>query len=78
MEGHTAILSFIITFGLVKAISNYLAGKYTRVFGRKKILVLGWLLGLPVTILIIFGSSWNMILLANVFLGWILHGNTET
>lgn len=69
LSGHTVILSFIITFGLVKAITNYFAGKYAGSLGRKKILVLGWLFGLPVPFLLIFASSWNMILLANIFLG---------
>jgi Arabinose efflux permease len=69
ISGHTAILSFIITFGLVKSIANYVAGKYARTFSRKKILVTGWLFGLPVPFLLIFASSWDMILLANVFLG---------
>lgn len=69
IEGHTAILSFIITFGLVKALSNYVAGKFARSVGRKKILVAGWLFALPVPFLIIYADSWNMILLANVFLG---------
>lgn len=69
LSGHTVLLSFIITFGLVKAISNYFAGKFTRIFSRKKILIVGWLFALPVPFLIIYAQSWNMILLANVFLG---------
>lgn len=69
LSGHTVLLSFIITFGLVKAISNYFAGKFTRIFSRKKILIAGWLFALPVPFLIIYAQSWNMILLANVFLG---------
>jgi MFS family permease len=69
IKGHTVILSFIITFGLMKAISNYVAGKYTRTFGRKNILVIGWLFGLPVPFLLIFATSWNTVLLANIFLG---------
>jgi MFS family permease len=69
LTGHTLIISFIITFGLAKAITNYVAGKYARRFGRKKILVAGWLLGLPVPFLLIFANSWDIILVANVFLG---------
>lgn len=69
IDGHAALLSFIITFGLMKSIANYLAGKYTRTFGRKNILIAGWLMALPVPFLLIFADSWSMILLANVFLG---------
>ncbi len=69
MQGHTALLSFIITFGLIKSIANYVAGRYTKRFGRKQILLVGWLAALPVPFLLIFANSWAMILMANVFLG---------
>ena len=69
ITGNTVLLSFIITFGLVKAISNYLAGRFTQIFSRKKILLVGWLFALPVPFLIIYATSWEMILFANVFLG---------
>lgn len=69
ISGHAALLSFIITFGLIKSISNYAAGKYTQTFGRKKILIAGWLMALPVPFLLIFANSWTLILVANVFLG---------
>lgn len=69
IDGHTALLTFIITFGLMKSIANYLAGKYTRIFGRKNILLAGWLMALPVPFLLIFGNTWSLILIANVFLG---------
>jgi MFS family permease len=69
LNGNAVVLSFIITFGLAKAITNYFAGKYAGTFGRKKILVLGWLFGLPVPFLLIFATSWNTILVANIFLG---------
>lgn len=69
MQGHTALLSFIITFGLIKSIANYVAGRYTKLVGRKSMLMLGWVAALPVPFLLIFANSWSMILLANVFLG---------
>ncbi len=69
VNGHYAILSFIIAFGFVKAISNYIAGKYATSLSRKRLLVMGWLFGLPVPFLLIFASSWNMVIIANIFLG---------
>jgi MFS family permease len=69
VDGHYAILSFIIAFGFVKAVSNYIAGKFAGKLSRKKLLVAGWLFGLPVPFLLIFASSWNVVIIANVFLG---------
>src|SRR3989338_6676235 len=65
----SAILSFIIVFGFSKALTNYLAGRFSDKYGRKIILVIGWLFAIPVPFLLISASSWNMILLANLFLG---------
>lgn len=65
----TAALSFIISFGFSKAIVNYFAGYIADRFGRKKVLILGWVFGLFVPILIIFAPSWEVILFANVLLG---------
>ncbi len=48
----TAILSFIVTFGLVKAVANLFAGRMGDRYGRKRILVVGWLIGLPVPLLV--------------------------
>lgn len=69
LEAKSAILSFIVVFGLTKAITNYFAGRLSDKFGRKKILVLGWITAIPIPMLFIFAQSWNWILLANVFLG---------
>lgn len=69
LEAKSAILSFIVVFGLTKAITNYFAGRLSDKFGRKKILVLGWITAIPIPVLFIFAQSWNWILLANVFLG---------
>ncbi len=65
----TAILSFIATFGLVKAGSNLFAGRMGDRYGRKRILVAGWLFGLPVPLLLIFAPFWSWIIFANVLLG---------
>ena len=65
----TAILSFIIVFGIVKAITNYYTGTLANKFGRKKLLVAGWLIGIPIPFILMFASSWSWILAANVLLG---------
>ena len=65
----TAIFSFIVTFGLVKAFSNLFAGGLADRFGRKRILVAGWLLGVPVPFILIYAPSWEWIVAANVLLG---------
>ena len=65
----TAILSFIATFGLVKAGANLFAGRMGDRYGRKRILVAGWLFGLPVPLLLIFAPSWGWVIFANVLLG---------
>lgn len=65
----TAILSFLVSFGLVKAFANLFAGRLGDRVGRKRILVLGWLIGLPVPLLIIVAPSWGWVVFANVLLG---------
>lgn len=65
----TAILSFIIVFGIVKAISNYFAGAFANKIGRKNLLVIGWVFGLPVPFMLMFAPSWDWIVAANVLLG---------
>jgi len=69
MAAKTAILSFIIAFGMVKAITNYYTGVLADRFGRKNLLVLGWVVALPIPFLLIYAESWNVIVLANVLLG---------
>jgi len=69
VASRTAILSFIVTFGVAKALSNLFAGRASDNFGRKRILVLGWLFGLPVPFIIMFAPAWSWIVAANVFLG---------
>lgn len=65
----TAILSFIMAFGLAKAVANYYTGRLANSFGRKKLLVAGWLLALPVPILLIYANNWNWVIAANILLG---------
>lgn len=63
------ILSFLVSFGIVKALANLFAGRFSDRIGRKRILVLGWLIGLPVPLLIMIAPSWGWIIFANVLLG---------
>ena len=65
----TAILSFIIVFGIVKAITNYYTGALANKFGRKKLLVAGWIIGIPIPFILMFAPSWDWIIAANVLLG---------
>ena len=62
-------LSFIVSFGIVKALANLFAGRFSDRIGRKQILVTGWLFALPVPFLIIFAPSWGWIVFANLLLG---------
>ena len=65
----TAILSFIIVFGIVKAITNYFTGALANKIGRKNLLTTGWLFGIPVPFILMFANSWDWIVAANVLLG---------
>lgn len=65
----SAILSFIIVFGIVKAISNYFAGTFANKIGRKNLLIIGWVVGIPVPFLLMYAPSWDWIIAANVLLG---------
>ena len=69
MAVKTAILSFIIVFGISKALTNYFMGRLANRYGRKSLLVTGWLFAIPVPFLLFYAQSWNWILWANVFLG---------
>ena len=65
----SAILSFITAFGLSKAATNYLTGRLANRFGRKNLLLFGWLLALPIPCILIYAGSWNWVIFANVLLG---------
>jgi MFS family permease len=64
-----AILSFIMTFGFVKAGTNFFAGRLGDRYGRKKVLIVGWLFGIPVPFLLMWAPTWGWIVFANVLLG---------
>jgi MFS family permease len=65
----SAALTYIVAFGLTKAATNFLAGTLADRYGRKPVLVVGWLIGLPVPLLIIWAPTWTWIVAANVLLG---------
>lgn len=65
----TAILSFIIAFGVSKAITNYFTGKLANKVGRKNLLLLGWLVAIPIPFILIYAPSWNWVVFANILLG---------
>lgn len=63
------VLSFITVFGLFKAITNYFTGVLANRFGRKNLLVFGWLVGIPIPFILMYGNNWNWIIAANILLG---------
>jgi len=69
LTAKTAMLSFIVVFGVAKAITNYGTGRLADRFGRKRLLVAGWLVAAPVPFLLMWAPSWTWVLIANLFLG---------
>lgn len=69
IAARTAILSFIVVFGIVKAVTNYFTGALANRWGRKNLLLLGWFLGIPVPFILMNAPDWNWIIAANVLLG---------
>lgn len=69
LDQYTTALTYIVAFGLSKAATNYFAGTLSDRYGRKPVLVAGWLVAIPVPLMLIFGPSWGWIVAANVFLG---------
>jgi MFS family permease len=69
LAAFTSALTFIVAFGAVKAATNFFAGTLSDRFGRKPVLVAGWLIGLPVPLLLIWAPSWAWVVVANVLLG---------
>jgi MFS family permease len=69
LASKSAVLSFIATFGVVKALTNFFAGRLCDSYGRRRVLLAGWLVGLPVPFLVIWAPSWSWIVFANVLLG---------
>lgn len=64
-----AILSFIAVFGVTKAAANYFAGRFSDRWGRKPVLIVGWLIAIPTPFLIMWAPTWGWVVVANVFLG---------
>ncbi|WP_433381193.1 MFS transporter [Streptosporangium sp. CA-115845] len=69
VQAYTAILTYIVAFGATKAASNFFAGTLSDRFGRKPVLIAGWLVGLPIPVLLIWAPNWEWIVAANVLLG---------
>ncbi|MDJ0351084.1 MFS transporter, partial [Cryobacterium sp. PH29-G1] len=69
LDRYTGALTFILAFGLAKAGTNYFAGTLSDRYGRKPVLIAGWLIAIPVPLLLIVGPSWGWIVAANVILG---------
>jgi MFS family permease len=69
LASKTVTLSFLVSFGIVKALSNLFAGRFSERIGRKRILVSGWLAGLGVSIILILAPNWGWVVFANLLLG---------
>ena len=69
ISSKSAILSFIVAFGITKAIANYFTGKLANKIGRRNLLIIGWFLALPIPFIIIYANSWSWIIVANMLLG---------
>ena len=69
LAARTAVLSFIVVFGVTKALTNYAAGRFADRVGRKQVLVAGWVVAVPVPFMLMWAPSWNWILVANALLG---------
>lgn len=66
----TAILSFITAFGISKALANYYTGRLANKYGRKNLLLIGWLLAIPIPFMLMYAPSWSWVIVANVLLGF--------
>src|SRR5678816_2126456 len=69
LAARAAVLSFIVVFGVTKALTNYFAGRLSDAIGRRQVLIVGWLIALPVPFLLMWAPSWGWVLAANVLLG---------
>jgi MFS family permease len=69
LAARSAMLSFIVVFGMTKAVTNYVAGRFADHFGRKQLLVGGWIVAAPVPFMLMWAPTWNWILAANALLG---------
>jgi len=64
------LASFVVVFGFIKAIMNLLAGKFSETYGRKNVLILGWIIALPIPFILLYAPNWNWIIGATVLLGF--------
>jgi MFS family permease len=69
LDAYTASVTFIVAFGIVKAATNFFAGTLADRYGRKPVLVAGWIIGIPVPFVVIWAPTWSWIVFANVLLG---------
>uniref|UniRef100_UPI00404AA156 MFS transporter n=1 Tax=Daejeonella sp. TaxID=2805397 RepID=UPI00404AA156 len=69
LSANAALMSFIIAFGISKSLSNYAVAQLSKKFTRKKILIIGWVVALPVPFLLMYAPSWNWVIAANILLG---------
>jgi MFS family permease len=69
LTAYTAVLTYVFVFGITKATTNYFAGTFSDRFGRKPVLLAGWLVAVPVPLLLIWAPNWGWIVAANVLLG---------
>jgi MFS family permease len=69
LSGYTFLLTYVLAFGITKAATNYFAGTWSDRFGRKPVLLMGWLIAIPVPLLLIWAPSWGWVIFANVLLG---------
>lgn len=69
LAARSAILSFIVVFGISKALTNYLAGRYSDRYGRRNVLIIGWIVATPVPFILMWAPDWTWVLVANLFLG---------
>lgn len=69
LESNFAILSFITAFGFSKAAANYFSGKLATSVGRKNLLIIGWIIALPVPLILAFTGNWNWVIVSNILLG---------
>jgi MFS family permease len=69
INANTALMSFIIAFGISKSLSNYAVAQLSKKLSRKTILVIGWIAALPVPFLLMYAQNWNWVIAANILLG---------